>query len=114
MLIVKSKLMVGSSTAMRSMGFRLFEVGHGVANLKPIHARDGAQVAAADMLDFLFAQAREHVQFFGAHLFVALRRAQGVVLVGVEVAAVQPSNGNPPRVLAVIEGGDLELGVPSS
>ena len=27
-----------------------------------------------------------------------------------EVAAVQPSNGNPPRVLAVIERGDLELG----
>ena len=38
-------------------GFRLLEVGHGVANLKPIHARDGAQVAAADMLDLLFAQA---------------------------------------------------------
>ena len=38
-------------------GFRLLEVGHGVADLKPIHARDGAQVATADMLDLLFAQA---------------------------------------------------------
>ena len=38
-------------------GLRLFEVGHGVANLKPVHAGDGAQVAAADMLDLLFAQA---------------------------------------------------------
>ena len=90
-------------------GLRLLQIGHGVANLKAVHASDGTEVAAAHVVHFLFAQAREHIQLFGAHFLVAVCRAQGVVFVGVQVATVQPPNGNPPRVLAVIQRRDLKL-----
>ena len=52
-------------------GFRGFQIGHGVPNLKSVHPRDRAEVATSDVVNLLLAQAREHVQFFRADFFVA-------------------------------------------
>ena len=60
------------------------------------------------MVDFFLAQALKNKQLLGPRFAVSISGAQGIILVRMEVATEQASNGDTPRVLRVIEGGDLK------
>ena len=84
-------------------GLGLLEIRQGVANLEVVDAGDGAKVAGAHMVHLFLAQSAEDEEFLGADLALTVRRAEHVVLIGVQISPEQAADGDPSSEAAVIE-----------
>ena len=89
---------------------RILDVGDGVADLEPVDAHQGADVAALDLVHIGLAQALEHHHLLDLGLLddvVAL--AQGHRHAGLQGSARDASHGDPAHVRGVFQGGHEHL-----
>ena len=90
--------------------FRILDVGDGVADLEPVNAHQGADVAALDLVYIGLAQALEHHDLLDLGLLddvVAL--AEGHRHAGLQAAAGDATHGDTTHVRGVFQGGDEQL-----
>src|SRR5690606_8884202 len=92
---------------------RILKIGHGVPDLKALHAHYGTDVPGGHFTDLYPAQTFEGIELLGLGLDdLPVPFYQGNVLAFLENAPLEPTNGDPSGKGGKIQGGDQQLGGP--